>query len=129
MHASSVHASPISYFFLVHFLKQVRITDDSMTTTAKQLEKGQCPARKGHPHNHTTRTFPSLPDSVAQRRADTGRLDEDSGNLGPQRHRTGLSQLPIHQPGAQLPDTCIPGDARGRRDLVRRCRGRPSSRQ
>jgi hypothetical protein len=51
------------------------------------------------------------------------------GNLGPERHRTGLSQLPIHQPGAQLPDTGIPGDARGRRDLVRRRRGRPPSRQ
>ena len=70
-----------------------------------------------------------LPDGVAQRRADTGRLDEDPGNLGPQRHRTGLSQLPIHQPGAQLPDTGIPGDAQGRRDLVRRRRGRPPSRQ
>ena len=59
----------------------------------------------------------------------TGRLDEDPGNLGPQRHRTGLSQLPIHQPGAQLPDTGIPGDARGRRDLVRRRRGRPPTRR
>ena len=38
---------------------------------------------------------PPLPDGVAQRRADTGRLDEDPGNPGPQRHRTGLSQLPI----------------------------------
>ena len=35
---------------------------------------------------------------------------ENAGHLGPQRHRTGLRQLPIHQPGAQLPYTGIPED-------------------
>ena len=68
MHTSSVHGGarqlcayvPYSLFFLVHFFKQVRTTNDSMTTTTKQLEKGPCRARKERPHNRTTRTFPSL---------------------------------------------------------------------
>ena len=40
-----------------------------------------------------------------------------------------FSQLPIHQPGAQLSDTGIPGDAQHRWDLIRRRRGRPPSRE